>query len=106
MKADRSGPPNAGAGQCLQRGLRALRGLPAKNISLPFPAVQAEMATWKSYSLGLRHHMPSRFDLNIKYHYVQNKLRSDHAVTRCLAFIYACINPEKDLTASQIYFSD
>lgn len=63
MKADRRGLTNAGAGQGLQRGSGAPRGLPAKNIILPFPAVEAEMVTWKFYSLGLRHYILSRPDL-------------------------------------------
>lgn len=88
MKADRQGLRNAGAGQCLPRGLGALRGLSSKNISLPFPAVEAEMFTWKSHSLGLRHYIPGKSDLKIKYHHVQNKLRYDHAMTPHLAFIY------------------
>ena len=54
MKVDRQGLRNAGAGQCLARGLGALRGLPSKNISLSFPAVEAEMFTWKPYSLGFQ----------------------------------------------------
>lgn len=50
--------------------------------------MEAEMFTWKSYSLGLRRYIPSRSDLKIKHHHVQNKLRYDHAMTLSLAFIY------------------
>lgn len=53
MKADRQGLLNAGEGLGLPRGTGAQRGLPAKNTSLPFPAVEAEMVTWNSYSFGL-----------------------------------------------------